>query len=259
MTTVIPIQVYSDLHIELTNTCPYILPQAKYLFLAGDICNLNHKLFFSFLDYCSTRWTKVFYIPGNHEFYSGKKNYDTLNFEYELKIKEKYTNIFYLNQTCIALNDEIDIYGSVFWTTPPNDIYLSDYREIKQFSDKKKYNIPIDYTFMSKMSDIENKSISKYLNNVSKKVIIMTHFPPIQKEVINPIYIEQSPILKNYFGWNNILKDLNLKNVILWISGHTHLSYDKMHNSTRLISNQLGYKYESNTKFNLEGYFEIIY
>lgn len=69
----ISIQIYSDFHIELLRQIPQIIPTAKYLFLVGNICQLNHPLFFKFFDYCSPLWDKIFYIPGNHEFYSKKK------------------------------------------------------------------------------------------------------------------------------------------------------------------------------------------
>ena len=257
----ITIQIYSDLHIELMKNFPQINPTSKYLFLVGDICQLNHSLFFKFFDYCALRWEKIFYTPGNHEFYSGKKNYKELNFEYELKFKERYKNIFYLNNNSVSLNDEIDVYGSVFWT----DSYsgLNDYRDIKQFSEITKQNIPIDYNFIKKMSDQDLKHISEYLNKSTKKTIIMTHFPPLQEGTTNPVYNSQTHNLKNYFAWNNILKELNLTNVRLWLSGHTHWSYDIMYNNEnsnniRLISNQLGYTREIGyTNIVQDGVFEI--
>ena len=37
------IQLYSDLHLELTNIVPKIKPLAPYLFLAGDITKVSLK------------------------------------------------------------------------------------------------------------------------------------------------------------------------------------------------------------------------
>ena len=71
--TNISIQIFSDMHIELWDKMPIIEVKAKYLFLAGDICKINHILFYKFFDYCATKWEKTFYVPGNHEFYSNKK------------------------------------------------------------------------------------------------------------------------------------------------------------------------------------------
>lgn len=253
----ISIQVYSDLHIELMKKIPQIQPTAKYLFLVGDICQLNNSLFFKFFDYCSQQWEKIFYTPGNHEFYSGKKNYSELNFEYDLKIKERYKNIFYLNNNSVPLNDEIDVYGSVFWTDS-YDNTLNDYREIKKFCEITKQNIPIDYKFIKKLSEHDFKSISNHLNKSKKITIVMTHFPPIQEDTTNPKYNYQKKVLKDYLGWNNILKELNLNKVPLWLSGHTHWSYDIMYNNIRLISNQLGYQNEIGFTNILEnGLFEI--
>jgi len=255
----ISIQLYSDLHIELMKNIPEIQPTAKYLFLVGDICQLNHPLFFKFFDYCSQQWDKIFYTPGNHEFCFKKKNYHQLNFEYELKLRERYKNVFYLNQKAVPLNDEIDVYGCVFWTDSYNNS-LNDYREINKFSEITKQNIPIDYNFIKKLSEEDLKSISNYLNKTTKKTIIMTHYPPVQVGTSNPTY-NLSQDLKDYLAWNNILKDLNLKNVPLWLSGHTHWSYDIMYtnnNNIRLISNQLGYARENGyTNIVEDGYFEI--
>jgi predicted phosphohydrolase len=251
------IQVYSDLHIEMMKAFPPLKPTAKYLFLVGDICQLNHPLFFKFFDYCSPLWEKILYTPGNHEFYFKKKNYNQLDFEYDLKLKERYKNVFYLNRNSAPLNDEIDVYGCVFWTCSYNN-NLNDYKEINQFSEIKSQNIPIDYNFMKQISQEDVKSVSNYLNQTTKKTIIMTHFPPLQEGTSNPVYDSQSKVLKDYFAWNNILKDLNLKNVPLWLSGHTHWSYDIMYNNTKLLSNQLGYSKEIGyTNIIEDGLFEI--
>ena len=260
----ISIQIYSDIHMELGKQMPKILPTAKYLFLAGDICKLNKELFFKFFDYCSPLWEKIFYTPGNTEFYSSKKNYETLDFEYNLKIKEKYKNIFYLNRNFVSLNDDINVYGCVFWTNP-NDysqLYLNhDYNNIQQFSPNKGHNIQSNHIYINKLSKEDLNSIISYLKNNKKQTIIITHFPPTQKNTIN-INCKENVFLgdDNYVAWNNILEYLDLYNIPLWISGHTHWSYDIMYNNTRLISNQIGYKNEhGHTGLYQEGIFVINY
>jgi hypothetical protein len=46
-----------------------------------------------------------------------------------------------------------------------------------------------------------------------------------------------------YFVWpDDTLNKFKLNNVIAWVSGDTHWSYDFEKNGVRLISNQLGYK-----------------
>ena len=263
----ITIQIYSDLHIEIWNKLPDIPVKSKYLFLAGDICPLNHRLFYKFFDFCSTRWEKVFYVPGNHEFYSERKNYNELDFEYNLKLKERYTNIYYLNDTFVELNDEINVYGSIFWTFPTYTstytakLDIKDYSYIKYFNKQLNHVTSLEVNFIKELSEKSFVSLKKHLENTTKITIIMTHFPPLREGTCNPIYNNQKEDKKNYFTWNDkTINHFNLKNVPLWISGHTHWSYTIEKKDCYFISNQLGYNYEDNiTKFNTDGVYEITY
>ena len=255
----ITIQVFSDLHLNLLNprdTISPITPEAKYLFLAGNICTLGHRTFFPFLDYCSQGWEKTFIVPGNQDFYSLKKNHGTLDFEYNLKIGERYKNIFYLNNSMASLNDTIDVYGSTLWSKPRlsryEAKYFSDFFNIQQFSEKKKQNTLIDYPFVQNLSNKDADYLEESINkNTNKKTIILTHFPPTQEGTIPP-----SKVLHEDFG--NMLDKVNLCNVPLWISGHTHWCYDITHQSTRLISNQLGVGFET-TGYSKTGVFLVDY
>ena len=266
MTKKFSIQIFSDIHIELWDKLPIIPIKAKYLFLAGDICQLNHLLFYPFLSFCSKNWEKVFYIPGNHEFYSNRKNYNELNFEYDLKIKEKYKNVFFLNDDFVCLDDDINIYGSTFWTIPPFDkTYQAqsineDYNFISYFNKNKNMVVKWDISYVKELANNALNKLKDYLNVTSKKTIVMTHFPPLQTGTINPNYIDMKKTEIDYFGWrDNTIDKLNLKNVSIWISGHTHWSYDFEKNGIRFISNQIGYKLEIGTVgANEVGLFDIV-
>ena len=89
----------------------------------------------------------------------------------------------------------------------------------------------------------------------------MTHFPPLREGTNNPNIHNHSEIVKNYSSWNDeTINNLNLNNVPLWISGHTHWSYNIVKNDCIFISNQLGYKHEEGyTYFNKDGLFELSY
>ena len=72
------IQYCSDLHLEFALNAMFlhnnsIKPIADTLILAGDITLWGQQHFKHwFFDYVSKHWERVYYIPGNHEFYSGK-------------------------------------------------------------------------------------------------------------------------------------------------------------------------------------------
>jgi predicted phosphohydrolase len=193
-TTKILIQVYSDIHIELWNKLPELPVKAKYLFLAGDICSKNNPLFFQFLDYCSSNWEKVFYTPGNHEFYIKNKNYNQLSFEYKYKLNQKYKNVFFLDNESARLNDEIDVYGSTFWTKSPFDRtheakqYINDYNWIKYFNKNRNQVVDLDIGYVNELSETSYNKLKQHLSNSIKPTIVMTHFPPIRTGTADPMY-----------------------------------------------------------------------
>lgn len=269
MTTKLLIQVFSDIHIELWNKFPKFPVKSKYLVLAGDIGQINHPSFYPFLDYCSGNWKKIFYIPGNHEYYSKNKNMTELEFEYKYYIETRYKNIFYLNNSVAELENDINIYGSTFWTNPPftstddAKTYLNDYNLISYFKQGLDQVVNLD---VSKVRELSNDSITQleqYLAGENKKTVIVTHFPPQQIGTSHPKYRLQGKLMKNYFshpdGSLNNFK--NISNILCWISGHTHYSYDfTSSEGVRLISNQLGYRNEcisGDTRFNEDGLYEI--
>ena len=73
------IQYCSDLHLEFAQNEKFLADHpiqavGDILVLAGDIIywepeNFKHRFF----DYVSDHFKAVYYIPGNHEFYSGKE------------------------------------------------------------------------------------------------------------------------------------------------------------------------------------------
>lgn len=276
----ITIQVISDIHMEFYNSYPKIKPFAKYLFLAGDIGTISNQYDFKikkFLSYCSVNWEKIFYVLGNHEFYQTKEfAHQKISFEeLELKYKQicsELPNVYLLNNTFQEIEPGINVYGTTLWTsnygcTTRIEDELNDFNmiAIKQENNQKN-NILLTEEYVNLKSKIQLHELEKYLNNTSSntktKSIILTHFPPIRNGSSNPIYSSQPAYLANYFSWNNIYSKLNMSNVVGWISGHTHWSYDINIGGMRFVSNQIGYKNEclkGKTNFEPEKVFEISY
>lgn len=66
----ISIHLLSDLHLEMEGYENFrITPKADILALLGDIGTLNDDRLFRFLRQQTTQFSKVLYLPGNHEFY----------------------------------------------------------------------------------------------------------------------------------------------------------------------------------------------
>lgn len=257
--------MFSDIHIELWNTFPKIPVKSKYLILAGDIGQINHTSFYPFLDYCSGNWEKTFYIPGNHEYYSKDKNMTELEFAYKYNIESRYKNIFYLNNSVVKLENDINIYGSTYWTEPPfrsnyeAQLYINDYNYIRYFKQGLDKVVELDVPKVRELSNDSFKQLQDYLAGENKKTIVVTHFPPVRTGTSHPKYLAEKRMTNLYFAWpDNTLNKFQLNNVIAWVSGHTHWSYDFEKNGIRLIGNQLGYKSEvGQTGINEDGLYEI--
>ena len=165
---------------------------------------------------------RTFYIPGNHEFYSNKKNYNELNFDYYLKFKERYKNVFYLNDESVPLNEHVNVYGTVLWTVPPFSttaeakMFINDYNYITYFNKVQNKSVGLDINFVKELSREAFTQLETYLNKTDKKTIIMTHFPPIQSGTIEPSQLEKNSILNLYSSWqDNTLDKTKFKKCFL--------------------------------------------
>jgi hypothetical protein len=190
---------------------------------------------------------------------------DELEFEYKYHIGERYKNIYYLNNSFISLDDEINIYGTTFWTNPPfhssyeAKLYVNDYNYMTYYKKDVNYVVDLDTHHVRELAKESFIKLKTYLNENNKKTIVVTHFPPIRMGTSHPKFLAEKKLTNLYFAWpDDTLEKLNLNNILAWISGHTHWSYDFKKNGVRLISNQLGYKSEiGETGLNEDGSYEI--
>lgn len=239
-------QLFSDIHLELkshSDKC-HISPKAKYLFLAGDIGNIKNPNYIPFLEYCSSNWDKIIYVFGNHEFYNRHSMETIISNTYE--IISKFSNIYLLNNSYVEIDDFI-IYGMTGWTrctfstTRQAQEELNDYKYIS--TKNGRFTLSYQNLMVNENIELFKNFINEHtINEHYKKIIVVTHFPPIQQST----RIEPNINLKNYFAWNNLLEteNINGNNIVCWMSGHTHESFDIIHNNIRYINNPIGYSGE---------------
>jgi predicted phosphohydrolase len=269
-------QLYSDLHLELTKTIPKIKPISPYLFLSGDITKVSHPSFIEFFEYCNNNWLKTFYIMGNHDYWNSNSSMQKIKQKIlDIFEQKQLTNIILLDNKAYSLNDDINIVGSTFWTPSPfvseyeGKMYINDYNMIRVLKDGIPRPSDLTPRDVNKLHMEDVIFISTYLNqedlNKNKKCIVMTHFPPQRSGTSHPKFENENNVMKNYFTHPNgtLNNFVNLSNILCWMSGHTHYSYDLVSKEgVRLISNQMGYVSEilkNETNFKEDGLFEIEY
>lgn len=260
-------QVYSDIHTEFSKKkFPKIIPTAPYLILPGDIGKITMDSFRDFISYCSSKWIKVFFIFGNHEFY-GSRSIETLKIQYR-EFFSTFPNVILLDSEYTIIDNTV-IYGFTCWTRCPYQKLsdakdnLNDYNQIRTIKGK------LTATYINELVDYETLKFKEFIDKINTgeiecdSLIVVTHFPPIREGTSDPIYSEgrsKSDPINEYFSWKNYFSTNNIvcDKLRVWISGHTHWCYDLVKqitnpqngttNNVRLIANQIGYSGE-NTGF----------
>lgn len=255
------LQYCSDLHLEFKENEDFIKthplqPVGDVLILAGDIVpfvHINkHKDFF---DYVSDNFKRVYWIPGNHEYYGNVLNCDLydLMIDYDscLSVYKKIReNVFLVNNQVVKLGNIKFLFTSL-WTkiSLTNQWYihqhLNDFHQIK-FNGKT--FTPEDY---NKFHMVSREFLTKALleKDDCKTVVITHHVPTLMNY---PEEYKRSTLNEAFAV--ELYDFIDNSSINYWIYGHHHINtQDFKIGNTWLLTNQLGYmKYNENEEFNPE-------
>lgn len=265
------IQYVSDIHLDFYDKVPFPLlvkPNARYLALAGDIGHPSHPNYKAFFQYASLHWDKVFYVPGNHEYYNKlpsnkwKLAKPHIMEECDAKIREivaPYRNVHLLTPGAPSVHlaqDNIAVVGSTLWSYIPPKFYgtirllMNDYRYIA-----KQGHMPIVESDINALHRQHYKALMnaiQYWAYQKVPVCVITHHMP-SYALISPTYVGQNI---NYCFASNCER-LMLPHVKGWIYGHTRNAATGMIKGTFTAVNSRGYPNESVRGFNTNAYMEL--
>jgi predicted phosphohydrolase len=228
-----------------------IIPSGEILILAGDILTFKEiDQASNFLDTISKSFKKVFWIPGNHEYYGADIN-DRSNQFCEC-IRE---NVFLVNNFSEKIAD-VNFIFSTLWSKigEENRIVIEntlfDFKAIingNSLLSAEKFNEKHEecLTFI-KHSLLKNKN--------EKNVVVSHHIPTFFNY---PENFKRSIVNQ---GFATELYDLLFESSIeYWIYGHHHCNVPEFEiNGTKLITNQLGYvQFKKNKLYRRDATFEI--
>jgi len=230
------ITVISDLHLEchpnLINFVNELNNSADLLVLAGDICYPS-QLKVAMDTFCE-RFTKVIYVPGNHDYWT--QSFDVI--EALMSLVQKDHNNLYILDNDIAVVDGTRIIGTTMWFPDRPDNILYE----RMFVDFEKIT-----NFRNEVYVKNEKSVDFLNTNVQREDIVVTHHLPVWQSVPEQWKGHQS----NRFFVCDMSELILDRKPQIWIHGHTHNSFDYKAGNTRVICNPYGYfGYSMNEEFN---------
>jgi len=245
------IQYCSDLHLEFPENKSFleqhpIKAVGEVLILAGDIVPFGiMDKFDLFFDDLSRQFKKIYWIPGNHEYYYSDLNQRTGSFCEEIR-----SNVFLLNNQMIEIEDIQLIFSTLWSKLSENNQWviaqkLSDFKVIKKGTGPF---TPSDYNNLYQ----ENRSFIEEAfkkRNKDKKTIVITHHVPTflnYPEEYNGDALNEAFAIELF----DIIEE---NSPDYWIFGHHHSNIQPFKiGNTQLLTNQLGYvTYGEHTKFSV--------
>lgn len=239
----------SDLHLDFGNINPEFFDwRGDYLLLAGDIAEDDHftsLIFTDFWDKVSQMASKVFIVCGNHEFYSSELD-EAKNHIREF-LDKNYPNIYLLNNTTVALADDLVLFGGTMWTNYNNNPLsmweaqqnMNDFNYIRLKNKNYRKINPHDIVHEHMLTkNALQKALTDYPNS---HFIVMTHHAPSHQS-IHPLY-------RNY-GLNDAYCNQfdqwisQEKQIINWVHGHVHSFFDYTIDQCQILCNPRGYPQE---------------
>lgn len=254
------LRLASDLHLEgflqqpMDKICEKFLPvdprdAESFLMLAGDISS-NQDQLFSFLQAIEGRFLKVFFCPGNHEYY----HYDFNNWNHQMNdcLAELENTNFVTKDVVMHEYDYVRVVLGTLWASGGDSkseramvsYGLNDFRVIRDYLEPDGL-FTVDR--MTKINKSHRDTIEKYVDiPFAGKTIVMSHHLPSFR-LCHPRFGSD---INGGFASNCdyiLSKDHGPD---IWVFGHSHDQIDTELWNCRMVSNPAGYRGEWNSEYN---------
>jgi predicted phosphodiesterase len=253
----VKIQYWSDIHLEFPENAKYIMERridvtGEILVLAGDIAYWDERHFnHPFFDKISRKFEKVFWVPGNHEFYNG---FDLSVIDNPVKIEIR-DNVFLVNNWVESIGDT-DLFFTTLWSKikarnafyieqKVNDFHLINYKDETLTAQDFNQLCSVACSFLE----------TSLRESIAKNRVVVTHHCPTQ--LSNPAEYQRSQINEAFVV--ELDEFIANNHIDYWIFGHTHGNEPEVNiNGTRIVTNQLGYiSFKENKGFKIDAHITV--
>lgn len=231
----------SDQHLSQANFLKIVseLPKkSPNLVLNGDVCSISDhdgwNMFVGYLTACCSSYSMVYYIAGNHEYYSVKEKCPMRVIKEKIKsLSAIFPNFMFLDDSYHLRKEGWVIFGSTMWSDIPKQSFKSSipiYIEIENTVENITHATWLKNHYSSRCALEEAIAVSK---RMGYKLIVITHFSPLTKESLDPVY-------HNVAGNEMYCTDMSsyYQNVDVWLYGHTGFNYNVTKGRCSFYSNQ---------------------
>jgi len=232
----------SDLHTDFAENWRRLrqLSSISYLqdvvVVAGDIAD-NLKIIAGTLQLLRSKFSKVFYVPGNHELWVRGAPGNSV---------EKFRRI-------LSLCDELGIHtrpseAGETWIIPLFSWYESAYDDDNS-ADVSELEGWADFYFCKWPDEIQ--SVSEYFLKINEPnikayngpVITLSHFLP-RRELLPPVSKLSFKGLPLVAGSTALDRQIRALNSLVHVFGHSHINFDQIIDGVRYVHNAFGYPKE---------------
>lgn len=250
------IRVCSDLHLEqytgreIKSLVDTFLPADErdvesVLVLAGDISSKLPQLV-PFLKEVEKRFTRVYFVPGNHEFYGHAM--DKWAAEFQLAMGDSTITEFATLDMCYEELEGVRFIFGTFWADGGATLqeradvgrYLRDFFVIR-WTSQERWTVPR----MAEAHKKQKAQLEKFLEQPFEgKTVVVSHHMPSYR-LCHPRFGNAA----NGGFASNCDLILATDKVDAWIFGHTHDTIDMNMWNTRVACNPSGYHNETDKQF----------
>jgi hypothetical protein len=264
LTPPLQIQIASDLHTEFyglhgcSATKHLIIPRAPVLALLGDIGIAFTDSLRAFLHLQADNFEQVLFIVGNHELYNVRRSKRSVSEQmaWIKSVCEERDNIRLLEKDSIELCG-IRILGTSLWSDIPDDMLQDAEMAMNDYALSYNHNegeTPRNLTATETRQ--WHRENLRWLRDELERArqdgtptLVLTHHTPRLEGTSHPQYAN-NPLTCCF---SSDLTELLSFPVKVWACGHTHYNFDIDIGGTRLLTNQRGYKGESNSDYYPDG------
>lgn len=238
------IQLVSDMHMSAAREILYILEDADILVFAGDIFSRPTlaKIYFSNIRKVTD--IPILYVLGNHEYYSNVFPRDAKLYS---KAIEGISNCILLDNSVFTFQG-VNFLGTTLWSdlSDPIAAYvvlrgLNDYQYIRD-SHGKVLSTAVTHKVYRENVTWLSKELKQHEGETN--VVISHHAPLWECRARDFDYQSDSQYLTAGFC-SRMDTFISQHEIALWLYGHVHRNNPMRHGKTKVISNCMGFPYET--------------